>query len=103
MCYVSSSRFGVKSLGVNDQGERNMFSDNARSIVLAVAMIFLSRAPVASADDVRPNILLLADKWAWPHAGICGDTSVKTPTIDRLSREGAEGVLFTHAFCQVPS
>ncbi len=49
----------------------------------------------------RPNILLLlADNWGWPHASIGGDTSVKTPTFDRLARDG---VLFTHAFCQVPS
>jgi len=57
----------------------------------------------ASANDApqQPNILLLlADNWAWPHAGICGDKSVKTPTFDQLARDGA---LFTHAFCQVPS
>jgi len=62
----------------------------------------LSSAPASVGDTPRrPNILLLlADNWAWPHAGICGDKSVKTPTFDRLAREG---VLFTHAFCQVPS
>lgn len=49
----------------------------------------------------RPNILLLlADDWAWPHAGAYGDKVVKTPTFDRVAREGA---LFTNAFSAAPS
>lgn len=54
-----------------------------------------------SPTQTQPNILLLiADNWAWPHAGACGDRSVKTPNFDRLAQRG---VLFTHTFCQVPS
>lgn len=53
------------------------------------------------ADDSRPNVLLLlADNWAWPHAGAYGDRSLRTPTFDAIAENG---VLFTHAFCQVPS
>lgn len=64
-------------------------------------MFFVIPSLVAAQNVQRPNILLLlADNWAWPHASIYGDRSVKTPTFDRLAREG---VLFTHAFCQVPS
>ena len=49
----------------------------------------------------RPNILLaIADDWSWPHAGIGGDKVVKTPTFDRVAREG---VLFTNAFVSAPS
>ncbi|MEP7366805.1 MAG: sulfatase [Acidobacteriota bacterium] len=49
----------------------------------------------------QPNILLmLADNWAWPHAGACGDKVVETPVFDRLA---AEGMLFTHAFAPNPS
>ncbi|MBL7114132.1 MAG: sulfatase [Kiritimatiellae bacterium] len=49
----------------------------------------------------RPNILLcLADDWGWPHAGAYGDKVVKTPTFDRLAKEG---VLFEHAFVSSPS
>lgn len=49
----------------------------------------------------RPNILLfLADNWSWPHAGVLGDATAKTPVFDRMAREG---VLFDHAFCPVPS
>lgn len=48
-----------------------------------------------------PNILILmADNWAWPHAGALGDKVVQTPTFDRLAQQG---VLFDHAFCLVPS
>jgi arylsulfatase A-like enzyme len=48
----------------------------------------------------RPNILLvLGDNWS-RHAGAYGTEIVQTPNFDRLAREG---VLFTHAFCPVPS
>lgn len=49
----------------------------------------------------RPNILFcLADDWSWPHASIAGDKVVKTPTFDRVAREG---VLFKNAFVSAPS
>ena len=49
----------------------------------------------------RPNILFcLADDWGWPHAGAYGDGCVKTPTFDRLAKEGA---LFNHAYVSSPS
>jgi len=49
----------------------------------------------------RPNILFaIADDWGWPHAGAYGDLVVKTPTFDRVAREG---VLFKHAYISAPS
>jgi arylsulfatase A-like enzyme len=49
----------------------------------------------------RPNMLFfIADNWAWPHAGVLGDSTAKTPVFDRVAKEG---VLFNHAFCPVPS
>lgn len=49
----------------------------------------------------RPNILLaIADDWGWPHASAYGDPVVRTPTFDRLAREGA---LFAHAYASSPS
>jgi arylsulfatase A-like enzyme len=49
----------------------------------------------------RPNILFcLADDWSWPHAGIAADKVVKTPTFDRVAREG---VLFENVFVSAPS
>jgi len=52
-------------------------------------------------DRNKPNILFcLADDWSWPHASIAGDKVVKTPTFDRVAREG---VLFENAFVSSPS
>jgi len=51
--------------------------------------------------DRRPNILYcLGDDYSWPHAGVYGDKVVRTPTFDRVAREG---VLFNHSFCAAPS
>ncbi|MEK6236249.1 MAG: sulfatase, partial [Planctomycetales bacterium] len=48
-----------------------------------------------------PNVLFaIADDWGWPHAGAYGDPVVKTPTFDRVAREG---VLFTNAYISSPS
>ncbi len=57
--------------------------------------------PPAEAEALRPNILFaIADDWSWPHAGIYGDPVIKTPTFDRVAREG---VLFSQAFVASPS
>ncbi|MFN4259467.1 MAG: sulfatase [Gemmataceae bacterium] len=54
-----------------------------------------------AADAPPPNIVFaFADDWGWPHAGIYGDPVVKTPTFDRMAREG---VLFTNAYVSSPS
>ncbi|MBN1344047.1 MAG: sulfatase [Phycisphaerae bacterium] len=51
--------------------------------------------------DSRPNILFaISDDQSWVHTGAMGDPVVRTPTFDRVAREG---VLFTHAFCMSPS
>ena len=53
------------------------------------------------ADSYPPNILfIISDDVSWAHAGAYGDKVVKTPSFDRIA---AEGVLFTNAFCSVPS
>lgn len=55
----------------------------------------------AAEEQKRPNILFaIADDWGWPHAGVYGDPVVKTPTFDRLAREG---VLFQNAYISSPS
>ncbi len=49
----------------------------------------------------RPNIVFcMADDWSWPHAGILGDPVVKTPSFDRVAKEG---VHFENAFVSTPS
>ena len=53
-----------------------------------------------AADSVRPNILfMIMDDWGWQHAGAYGCNWVKTPTFDRLAKEG---VLFKNAFTSNP-
>ena len=58
--------------------------------------------PVANARSggERPNILfLIADDWGWNHAGAMGCKWVRTPTFDRIAREG---VLFKNCFTSNP-
>jgi uncharacterized sulfatase len=70
--------------------------------ILTLALAFAPGQVAGEAPaDKRPNILFaMADDWAWPHAGAYGDKVIKTPTFDRVAREG---VLFGHVFCVAPS
>jgi arylsulfatase A-like enzyme len=68
---------------------------------LAVGALLGAGWKQPQADPTRPNILvIIADDWAYPHAGVYGDKVVKTPNFDRASREG---VLFRNAFAAAPS
>jgi N-sulfoglucosamine sulfohydrolase len=59
------------------------------------------RSAATSQARARANILLVvADDWSWPHAGVAAQRVVSTPNIDRVAREG---VTFTHAFTAAPS
>ncbi len=70
-------------------------------LLLTVCLLLAVDRRVGAEEARRPNILLvLADNWGWPHAGILGDPMAQTPVFDRIAREG---VLFNHAFCPVPS
>ena len=64
-------------------------------------VLLLSTFSAASGQDKRPNIFLaIADDWGYPYAGAYGDPVVKTPTFDRIAKEG---VLVRNAFCSSPS
>jgi len=69
---------------------------------LVFCFTFSALLPAAEpAPAQRPNILFaLADDWAWPHAPAYGDKVVRTPTFDRVVREG---MVFDHCFCVSPS
>lgn len=73
-------------------------------ILLALVVGWIALAPLqatTATETTRPNILFaIADDWGWPHAGAYGDPVVKTPTFDRLAREG---ILFHHAYVSSPS
>jgi uncharacterized sulfatase len=69
---------------------------------VAAASAFATGCSQEKTDAQKPpNILfVIADDWSYPHAGAYGDQGVKTPTFDRVAREG---VLFTNSFCASPS
>jgi N-sulfoglucosamine sulfohydrolase len=82
---------------------RDLSVEFAKLYSALVVLLFLSGdfAYANSTPSGRPNILLaIADDWGYPHASCYADPVVKTPTFDRLAREG---VLFTHAFVSSPS
>ena len=77
----------------------------ARHVPLVSLVAFVATAVTAAgaapAADARPNVLVcVADDWGYPHAGAYGDPVVKTPTFDRLAREG---LLFNRSYCAAPS
>lgn len=79
------------------------------AVLLLGCLVALSAIPAPrvvaaekpGATSKRPNILFcMADDWGWPHAGVYGDKVCKTPSFDRIAREG---VLFDHAYVSSPS
>lgn len=67
--------------------------------IAAILIAFGTSAAIAGGS--RPNILFfIGDNWAYPHASALGDPTARTPVFDRVARDG---ILFTHAFCPVPS
>ena len=71
------------------------------AVLSGVLMCLSCLTPQLCGADVRPNIVvIMGDDWSWPHAGVLGDHVVKTPTFDRIAREG---VLFENAFVTAPS
>jgi len=80
----------------------NSRRDFLKALGLGAASLMTPKlASARGAGRERPNILFcLADDWSWPHASIAGDKVVKTPTFDRVAREG---VLFENAFVSSPS
>ena len=69
--------------------------------IVCVSYLLAGVTAFGQAAESRPNILFLfADDWAWPHASCLGDPVVKTPTFDRIAKEG---VLFRNAHVATPS
>jgi arylsulfatase A-like enzyme len=73
----------------------------SRLALLAAAMAIVPAGTGFQQPAPAPNVLVIvADDWSYPHAGAYGDTVVKTPTFDRVAREGT---LFRNAFAAAPS
>ncbi len=84
---------------------RNLLKACALEIVVlvpwAISVVSVDAAASEAQAGGRPNILFaIADDWAWPHAGACGDPVVQTTTFDRIARDG---VLFTRAHVIAPT
>ena len=72
-----------------------------RLAIVAFAAVLAPNAGAPQQAPGHPNILvIIADDWSYPHASAYGDRVVRTPTFDRIAREGAA---FTHAFVASPS
>ncbi len=68
-------------------------------ILAGLAIVWLA-ASDGRAQSGRPNILFaIADDWG-AHAGAYGTRWVKTPSFDRIAREG---ILFQHATRRWPN
>ncbi|MDF1659950.1 MAG: sulfatase-like hydrolase/transferase, partial [Verrucomicrobiales bacterium] len=71
------------------------------TVTQAKETVKIGHAEKKTAAHDAPNIVvIMGDDWSWPHASILGDPTVKTPTFDRIAREG---VLFENAFVSAPS
>ena len=70
-------------------------------VILALTIFQVSTCSTFYGAEERPSFLvLMADNWAWPHAGCLGDPVVRTPAIDAVAKRGTS---FDHAFCLSPS
>ena len=70
-----------------------------QTLVAIVALCLLGSK--ASSAESRPNILFcISDDQSYAHTGANVDPVIKTPTFDRVAREGLR---FTHAFCDAPT
>lgn len=65
------------------------------------AMFFLLCLTGQIMADARPNfVLILADDMGWNDVGFAGNTSIDTPNIDRLARDG---MVFAQACASAPN
>ncbi len=86
-------------LGSEARPSRRSFLGLSAAVLGASSAVPLT-GQVRAAED-RPNILFcISDDQSWLHTGAMGDPVVKTPAFDRVA---AEGVLFSHAFCDAPT
>ena len=66
-----------------------------------ITLLMMLSCVCLRAAEGRPNILLiLADNWRFPNAGVLGDEMALTPAFDRVAREGT---MFMNTFNPVPS
>ena len=72
-----------------------LFLSSSASLCRMLAAAWLSSGVLAAAD--KPNVLFIAVDDLKPLLGCYGESSIRTPNIDRLA---ATGTVFLHAYCQ---
>ena len=78
----------------------NHFAASGLTIVF-VAATLAGLAGAAEEEPPVPNILvIIAEDSSWIHYGAYGAGAARTPSFDRVAREG---VLFNHAYCSEPT
>ncbi|HKH60094.1 MAG TPA: sulfatase-like hydrolase/transferase [Flavitalea sp.] len=67
---------------------------------ISLSLIFLATISLAQSAD-RPNILWISCEDLSPHFSFYGDSTISTPNLDRLAREGVvyENVFATAGVC----
>jgi arylsulfatase A-like enzyme len=80
---------------------RNCFAPRALSALLLNCLILLPFTAASAESAKRPNIvIILADDLGFGDVGCYGQQRIKTPSIDRLAREGMRFTDF-YAGCTV--
>ena len=76
--------------------------ESARLHFLGCFVSFACLIGCAPSQKIEPPnfLILMSDNHSWNHLGCYGDTTVRTPNIDRVADEG---VRFNHAYCPAPS
>jgi len=108
--WVIQARFTHDGTRLLTSGADTAFARDCRFMVWTVDGRLVGKKPAATPkwdrpkpfpENRRPSILFaIADDWGYPHAGALGDPVVRTPTFDRLAREG---IVFPLAFVSSPS
>ncbi|MBL7114545.1 MAG: sulfatase [Kiritimatiellae bacterium] len=88
---IGNARRDAGGISINRYNRLNLLKASALCVTVALV------AHLSFADtSPKPNILLiLADDLAWNDAGCYGNPEVRTPNIDKLSKQG---LTFTQAF-----
>ena len=62
-----------------------------RRLPFALPALLLLVAASAAAAPARPNVVIfLADDLGWSDVGYHGEETIRTPSIDRIAREGVQ-------------
>jgi N-acetylglucosamine-6-sulfatase len=104
MKFLCAARFCA--VRTKDHGKRKLVEmdvTKGKRIIAGLTLLILASSCLAQIDQrkqTRPNIVfILIDDLRWDELGIAGHPFIKTPSIDRIGKEGA---MFRNAFMTTP-